>query len=278
MSEYQYYEFLAVDRPLTQREMAELRAISTRATITPTRFQNEYNWGDFKGDPVALMERYYDAFIYVANWGSHQFMLRLPRAALDPAVAGRYCAASPAAESHVKDEHVILAFASEDEGGDFDEDAEAWMPALISLRADLAAGDLRALYLGWLGCAQEDLLHDDAVEPPVPPGLDVLSAPLRAFADFMRIDEDLLAVAAARSEPLRATSLTETALARGIRGLSVAEKDSLLLQLARGHSMQAQTDLLRKLRPPDQRAPALGSDGRTVSELLAAADERSSPQ
>ena len=44
MSEYQYYEFIAVDRPLTPKQMAELRAVSTRAEITPTRFQNEYNW------------------------------------------------------------------------------------------------------------------------------------------------------------------------------------------------------------------------------------------
>jgi len=31
MSEYQCYEFVALDRPLTSKEMAELRAISTRA-------------------------------------------------------------------------------------------------------------------------------------------------------------------------------------------------------------------------------------------------------
>ncbi len=38
MSEYQYYEFQAIDRPLTEQEMRELRAYSTRANITPTRF------------------------------------------------------------------------------------------------------------------------------------------------------------------------------------------------------------------------------------------------
>ena len=37
MSEYQYYEFQAIDRPLTDRQMRELREISTRATITRTR-------------------------------------------------------------------------------------------------------------------------------------------------------------------------------------------------------------------------------------------------
>nr|WP_261554617.1 hypothetical protein [Frankia tisae] len=51
MSEYQYYEFLAVDRPLDDQEQAEVRALSTRARITATRFTNEYHWGDFRGDP-----------------------------------------------------------------------------------------------------------------------------------------------------------------------------------------------------------------------------------
>ena len=44
MSEYQYFEFLAIDRPLSAREMDHLRAISTRARITPVSFVNEYNW------------------------------------------------------------------------------------------------------------------------------------------------------------------------------------------------------------------------------------------
>ena len=40
MSAYQYCEFRAIDRPLTQREMTELRALATRATVTPTRCTN----------------------------------------------------------------------------------------------------------------------------------------------------------------------------------------------------------------------------------------------
>ena len=58
MSEYQYYEFQAIDRPLTEREMGELRSFSSRATITPTRFVNHYEWGSFKGNPSAWMEQY----------------------------------------------------------------------------------------------------------------------------------------------------------------------------------------------------------------------------
>lgn len=77
MSEYQYYEFLAIDEPLSAAEMGELRAISTRAEITPTTFTNEYNWGDLKADAKRLVEHYFDAHVYVANWGTRRFMMRL---------------------------------------------------------------------------------------------------------------------------------------------------------------------------------------------------------
>lgn len=53
MSEYQYYKFQAVDRPLTEKEMGELRSFSTRARITPTSFVNDYAWGSFRGNADA---------------------------------------------------------------------------------------------------------------------------------------------------------------------------------------------------------------------------------
>ncbi len=49
MSEYQYYEFLAIDSPLDAKQMAALRALSTRAEITSTSFTNVYNWGGLCG-------------------------------------------------------------------------------------------------------------------------------------------------------------------------------------------------------------------------------------
>jgi len=91
MSEYQYYEFLALDRPLTAKQRAELRSISSRADITATRFVNEYQWGDLKGDPRKMVERYFDAYLYLANWGTRQLMFRLPRGVLDAEAAGQYC-------------------------------------------------------------------------------------------------------------------------------------------------------------------------------------------
>ena len=56
MSEYQYYDFRAIDRALTKAEMAELRSVSTRAVITSSSFTNHYEWGDLKADPLKLVE------------------------------------------------------------------------------------------------------------------------------------------------------------------------------------------------------------------------------
>lgn len=204
MSEYQYYEFQAVDRPLTRREMGELRACSSRATITATRFVNHYEWGSFKGDPSAWVEKYFDAFLYLANWGTHELVIRLPRKVLDLETAQRYCCGR-AASARLHGDFVILELSSEEEGSDW-EDGSGWLSSLIPLRADLAAGDHRALYLAWLLCVQNRELDDDATEPPVPAGLGELTASLQALADFLCIDGDLVTVAAARSPNLDGSS------------------------------------------------------------------------
>src|SRR5690606_33872056 len=94
MSEHQTYELLALDRPLTAKQMSELRAISTRAEISPTRFWNEYHWGDLKADPAQLVARYFDAGLHVASWGTRRLMLCIPKErigtrSLEPYFAGR---------------------------------------------------------------------------------------------------------------------------------------------------------------------------------------------
>jgi hypothetical protein len=144
MSEYQYYEFRAIDRPLNSKQMDELRALSTRAEITPTSFTNTYNWGDFKGDPATLMDRYFDAFVYVANWGTHRLMLRIPRRFLDVDSAREFSDGEVVSLT-AKKEHVVLVFSSHDEEGDGWTEGEHWMPSLVSIRDELMRGDLRAL-------------------------------------------------------------------------------------------------------------------------------------
>jgi len=273
MSEYQYYEFQALDRPLTERDMRELRRYSTRATITSTRFVNHYAWGDFKGNPTTWMERYFDAFLYVANWGTHVLMLRLPKRTLDLETLRRYLVGR-SASARVKGDHVILELcADDDENDDWDDDGTGWLPSLIPLRADLAGGDLRTLYLAWLLCVQNDEVPADSLEPPIPPGLAKLTAPLKALADFLRIDGDLIAaVSEGSDDPSRdETSIRE--LRRWTAALPEAEKTELLVRVLAGEASLLREDLLRRYRG-DAGALKPARGGRTVSELCSAAERR----
>ncbi|MEW2219034.1 hypothetical protein AB0939_06905 [Streptomyces sp. NPDC006990] len=267
MSEYQYYEFQALDRPLSREEQGQLRAISTRARITATGFTNTYNWGDLSGHPRRMTERYFDAHLYVTNWGTHRLLLRLPKQALNLPTVQPYCLGHHV-ESWTTRTHLLLDLTSEDEGGDWVEHADDSLAALIGVRDELTTGDLRPLYLAWLSALAAWELEDDdeeeyqsCEEPPVPAGLGELTAPQCALADFLRVDDDLLAVAvqASPAAPKKPTKPTKKELAPLIAALPQQEKDALLLRLAVGPEPWLRTELLHRLHgttaPPPGAAP-----------------------
>ena len=270
MSEYQSYRFEAIDRPLTTEEQAALRKYSSRATITSRRFEVDYAWGDFKGNADEWMEKYFDAFLYQANWGTHELMLRLPRTVLPLALARQYCRAD-AASARGTGDHVILDFRADEEGGSgwISQDDDT-LDLLLPLRADLASGDHRALYVAWLLSVELGEIDEAEREPPCPPGLGDLTPALRTLAWFLLVDPDLLDAAAAESPGL--ADPDDAALERWIEELSASEKTSILTKLARSPEDHARDELIRRFRASRiAEAPTAGSEPRTVGRLLAAA-------
>jgi hypothetical protein len=274
VSEYQYYDFRAIDRALTKAEMAELRSISTRAEITSTTFTNHYEWGDLKADPLKLLEKYFDAFLYVANWGTREFYLRLPHELGNYKVL-RAMLPGEAAQVRKAGRHLIVGFESESDQDDGD-DGTSWIGSLLSLRTDLLRGDLRCLYLGWLLCAQHEELAEGELEPSVPAGLRELSAPLHSLIEFLGIDEDLVEVAALTSAPLSAGP-SRKELDAWVRSLPEKEKNDLLLTAASEPGERWKTELLRRFQ--QQTTPRVSSEAvaiqrRTAADLLEAAHAR----
>ena len=89
MSEYQYYEWQTIDRPLTASEQREVGGLSSHMdTVTSTQAIVTYSWGDFKHDPQKVLLKYFDAFLYDSNFGTRQLMFRLPKN-LVPGIASR---------------------------------------------------------------------------------------------------------------------------------------------------------------------------------------------
>ena len=184
MSEYQYYEFQAIDRPLSQADQQALRALSTRARITATSFTNSYQWGDFKGDPAKLMDRWFDLHLYLANWGTRRLMIRLPKRLVDARHLNELLRQVDCAELRDSGENLVLDIQRDEEGFEDWDDSSGWLAALAALRADVLQGDLRLFYLLWLAEVQDDAFEADEPEPM--PGIGPMTASLEAFADFLR--------------------------------------------------------------------------------------------
>ena len=252
MSEYQYYEFLSIDAPLDAKQMAALRALSTRADITSTSFTNVYQWGDFKGSPEKLMEQYFDAHVYVANWGTQILMLRLPKALLSKETLAPYCI-DEGMHGWTKGAHLIIEWRRDEEesSGEWVE-GEGWLARLLPIREELERGDYRALYLGWLYAARFDEVPAETLEPPVPAGLGKLTAAQRSLVEFLDIDQDFLAAAAQESPAVVDQTDAPDAMAQWVAAVPAQETQQYLLLLLQGKAKQAERALRQKYRLAQQ--------------------------
>jgi hypothetical protein len=233
MSEYQYYEFQAIDRHLDRTAQEALRSISSRARITATRFTNHYEWGDFRGDPRKLVEQWFDLHLYFANWGSRRLIMRLPARLLDRAKLEPFLCEADWVEVWASGDNLIVDICpdeAEDEAYDGLDDGSDWLAELAPLRGDVLEGDLRLFYLLWLTAVQYELVADDVVEPL--PGIGPLTAPLDAFAEFFSVDLDLMQAAAERDGDVAAVSKDD--LRETLAVISESEKAELLLRIIDG--------------------------------------------
>jgi len=229
---------------------------------------------------VKLMERCFDVFVYVTNWGYRRFIVRLPLGSFDAAGAKQYCHGGGVSLRKKKD-CILLDFDRDDEPGEWEDwdDGSGWMASLTPLRSDLLDGDWRCLYLAWLAAIETESLPNDATEPPVPAGLRNLSAPLQAFADFIGIDTELIEVAAERSGPRAATEPSTDALKKWVRSLAVAKKEELLLRIAQGDEPNPRRSLMQSLKEAAQGRRTTRNDEdsparRTVAEISGACQQR----
>ena len=269
MSEYQYYEFLAIDRPLTKKQIDEVRRWSTRAEITSTSFVNEYHFGDFHGSPELLVSKYFDVMVYFANWGTHRLLMNVP--VEDVKGLKRY--ESDFLTVHKKHERVLVDFNSNTEDDDsWDMDSQGLMASLAPIRAEIAGGDLRPLFLGWMsGLYIEEEDERDDLAPPIPEGLNHLTPAQEQLADYLRVDEDILAAAAVRSAPAKPPTVS---LAGWIAALPEDHKNSFIEAVISNSDPGAVAQMRRRYQL-ESAAPKSEQEtgGLKVGQLLAEARE-----
>jgi hypothetical protein len=270
MSEYQFYEFQTVDRRLTEEEQAEIRKLSSRVVPTATQAIFTYQFGDFRGDPLKVLARYFDAMLYLASWGTRRLMFRFPRALIPRQRVERYCVEDVLTFEDEGD-WLVLDLRWDDEGGSDWVEGEGQLSALIPLRDDILRRDYRTLYLGWLKAVELDTLPKEEEEPPVPPGLTSPSPALRALTNVFQIDPFLLSAAAQASGSLDLRPCSNLLLL--IPKLSRRECNEYLERLVQGDS-HVRIELMTRLqgldrKPGDESVPA--PRARTIAELRAIA-------
>jgi hypothetical protein len=262
MSEFQIYKFKSIDRPLTDDERKEIGTWSTRTNPTTTSATFTYAYGDFPKDEENVMEQYFDAMLYAANWGTKRLIFRLPKDLIDAEALSAYLFENEASMDTItlkecKSCYLLDIHFSNEEGGTWLSEEDYSLDDLTPLRDSILEGDYRALYLVWQQFAQYSTAEEDEevgehISPPVPPNLSKLNGPLKAFIEFFEIGEDILVAAKAVSLVQEIPSLD---YGNSIAQLSDKERNEWLLRLAKGDTRLelAFRKRLQQLAKPERR-------------------------
>jgi hypothetical protein len=277
MSEFQYYEWQIIDRPLNPDERRAVSRLSSHMdVVTSTQAVVTYGWGDFKHDPRAVLLKYFDAGLYFSNWGSRRLMFRFPATALDAPAVDAYCLEDGVTLTAGGAFYVLDIDWHVDSEREWD-DAAGILSRLISLREAILAQDYRPLYLAWLGAMTAPDLshpgedeHEDEPGPPLPAGLQNPGDDLTALVEFFDIDCYLVAAAAQAGAAL--TVPVDRPLVTALAQLTRQECEDYLGRLLNGEP-QLQHVLRRRLLALTGKKPAVAQPPTpSIRQLLEVAE------
>lgn len=275
MSEYQYHEWQTLERPLTAAEQNAVDGLSSHIDVTSTQAIVTYNWGDFKHDPIEVLAKYFDAYLYLANWGTRRLAFRFQEGLVDVHAIEAYCDEYYVNLKTMGDVQILEFEMDEEEGYDEWIEERGLLSTLSRLQDDIIQGDYRALYLAWLNAMSqesgeyeedkedpENFFNDP--EPPLPAGLKQLTPPLKALINFFEIDPFLVSAAAERSPNLSPNQ--KAVFASLISHLTRPECEEFLLKIVNGEP-GAVASLRKRLLSFGETKPDAKSDPRTFGEL-----------
>ena len=277
MSEYQYFEWQTVDRLLTEAEQEDVSDLSSHIDVSSSRAVVTYAYGSFKHDPRKVLARFFDAHLYLANWGSRCLMFRFPSGLVNGNMIVPYCIQDRITFRTMNAFDVLDMDLSEEEGGGWIDD-DGSLSGLISLRNDILQGDYRSVYLAWLKVmsVQDGYLPrrrksraQTPMAPAIPAGLKQLTPALRRFVEQFDIPTSLLEAAAEHSPELAQTVTMD--FKPLVAKLTREQCDRFLCRLAQGDATVSM-ELKKQLHAMEPCPQSFAGPGRSIDELLKRAD------
>src|SRR5689334_8742521 len=116
------------------------------------QFRQPLRVGRSEGRSAPAGRLFFDAFLYLANWGTRRLMFRLPAEVLGAAATaavGQYLVGD-CSTAWTADGFVVMDLLAEDEDGEYDEewlDGSGLLASIVPVRGELMAVDFRLLYL-----------------------------------------------------------------------------------------------------------------------------------
>jgi hypothetical protein len=160
MSQYQHYEFHAIDKPLDNEAMRAVNDMSSRVRLSPRKAVFTYSYSDFRYRVEDVLTDHFDFMFYIANWGTRRLMMKFPEEVVDYEKLIQYDTNEfdffPI-EIHVfkKRGFVILDI-------NHSEEEESWWIEeidygyeFLDIRKNIIDGDYQALFLIWLRFLEE---------------------------------------------------------------------------------------------------------------------------
>ncbi len=273
MSEYQFYEFKSIDKPLSKEDKKEISNWSSRTSASNTGAVFTYSYSDFPKDEVKVVEKYFDAMFYIANWGDTRLILKFPKMLIDAKQIKQYCCEG--FEVIEKPGFALVDINLSDEEGYSDWiEGEGCLSSLVSLRDDIISGDYRCLYLIWLKMNTDDVVNEwgnidsESVEPPIPANLNSLNGALLDFIEIFEIDVD--AVKAASMNSLANLTESNEDYSEFILSLSDDKKNEFLKRLLENEALLSVKlrNHLKSFAEPENTNN--NGEARTVGELAQA--------
>ena len=155
MSEYQYYEFRAIDRRLDRATQNAFAIDLVTGADYCHELHQPLRMGQLKGDPGKFMERWFDLHLYLANWGTRRLMIRVPKGVREADGHRSLSSRDRLGRGVDLGDNLIIDIHHHEDGGYDDwDDGSGRLAALAPLRTDLLSGDLRLFYLLWLKAVQ----------------------------------------------------------------------------------------------------------------------------
>jgi hypothetical protein len=275
MSEYQRYEFMTSDRPLTRVQLDAVDALSSHIEASSTHALIEYHWGDFKHDPIDVLHKFFDGFLYWANWGAPELAFRFPHGILPVDLIDGYDLDDFVTFTQYPDYDILDIHFGEMEGPD--EWIEYDLGSLIAIRDELMEGDLRALYIVWLARQRMREGYDEEEDeeisvPAVPPALGTLTAAQQALAELLQVPQELLVATARHSDA--AVSSTGDDIAAWVKLLPADRHNDYLVRLARNEPGLSRR-LVKELRELGQdKTTATPSAGEHITYAMLLAESK----